>query len=176
MQPYASFLSVGEHGHTQMEYFTLARVIHVIAVILWIGGVSMVTTVLIPAIRKMKSKDEQISTFETIEGKFALQAKVTTLLTGLSGFYMLYELNAWDRYLDYRFWWLHAMTLVWMVFSLILYVLEPFVLHKLFHTYANENPEKTFSIMHRLHWVLLIISLVTTAGAVAGSHGWFWVK
>ncbi len=77
-----------------MDYLTLARVIHVIAVILWIGGVAMVTTVLIPAIKKLKSKDEQIKTFEMIEGKFATQAKVTTLLTGLTGFYMLYELNA----------------------------------------------------------------------------------
>jgi len=59
-----------------MEYFTLARVIHVIAVILWIGGVSMVTTALIPAIKKMKSKEEQIKTFETIEGKFAIRQKL----------------------------------------------------------------------------------------------------
>lgn len=159
-----------------MEYFTLARVIHVIAVILWIGGVSMVTTVLIPAIKKIKSKEEQIKTFEAIEGKFAIQAKVTTVLTGLSGFYMLYEMNAWNRYLDFRFWWVHAMTLVWIIFTLILFVLEPFILHKVFEKYANKNPEKTFSIMHRLHWVLLILSLITTAGAVAGSHGWFWTK
>ena len=123
-----------------MEYFTLARVIHVIAVILWIGGVSMVTTVLIPVIKKMKSKEEQIGTFEAIEGKFALQAKVTTLLTGLSGFYMLYELNALNRYLDYRFWWIHAMTLVWIIFSLILFVIEPFILHKIFKKYAENNP------------------------------------
>ncbi|GAL77525.1 hypothetical protein JCM19274_5238 [Algibacter lectus] len=43
-----------------METFTLARVIHVIAVILWIGGVSMVTTVIIPAVKKLKSKEDQI--------------------------------------------------------------------------------------------------------------------
>lgn len=159
-----------------MEYFTLARVIHVLAVILWIGGVAMVTTVLIPAIKKMTSKEDQIKTFETIEGKFAIQAKITTLLTGLSGFYMLYDMDAWNRYLDYRFWWLHAMTLVWILFTLILFILEPFVLHKLFKKYAQDNPEKTFKIMHNLHWVLLILSLITTAGAVAGSHGWFWVK
>lgn len=159
-----------------MEYLTLARVVHIIAVILWIGGVSMVTTVLIPAIKKMKSKEEQIKTFETIEGKFAIQAKVTTFLTGLSGFYMLYELNAWNRYFIYRFWWIHAMTLVWVIFTLILFVLEPFILHRVFKKYADKNPEKTFGIMHRLHWVLLIISLITTAGAVAGSHGWFWIK
>lgn len=89
---------------------------------------------------------------------------------------MLYEMNAWSRYLDYRFWWLHSMTLVWIIFSLILYILEPYILHKVFAKYANKAPDKTFRIMHQLHWVLLVISLITTAGAVAGSHGWFWVK
>ena len=156
-----------------MEYFTLARVVHVLAVVLWIGGVAMVTTVIIPAVKRMKSKEEQIETFETIEGRFALQAKTTTLLTGLSGFYMVYYLNAWDRYLDYRFWWVHAMTLVWIIFTLVLYVLEPLVLHRLFKKYAMENSGKTFDIMHKAHWFLLILSLVTTAGAVAGSHGWY---
>lgn len=159
-----------------MEYFTLARVIHVLAVILWIGGVAMVTTVIIPAIKKMKSKEEQIETFEKIEGRFAFQAKITTLLTGLSGFYMLYLLNAWDRYFDYKFWWLHAMTLVWVIFTVVLYILEPLVLKRLFKKYAMQNPGKTFNFMHKAHWVLLILSLITTAGAVAGSHGWFLIK
>jgi len=67
-----------------MESYTLARVIHVVAVILWIGGVAMVTTVIIPAVKNLKSKEEQIKTFEQIEGRFALQAKITTLLTGLT--------------------------------------------------------------------------------------------
>ena len=159
-----------------METFSFARVIHVIAVILWIGGVAMVTTVLIPAIKKLKSKEEQIRTFEQIEGRFALHAKITTLITGLTGFYMIYELDAWDRYLDYRFWWIHAMTLIWILFSLILYVLEPLLLHKIFKRFAEQNPARTFSFLHRVHWILLLLSLLTTAGAVAGSHGWFWIK
>ncbi|MEE9364055.1 MAG: hypothetical protein V3U92_15760 [Cellulophaga sp.] len=159
-----------------MDYFTLARVIHILAIVLWIGGVAMVTTVIIPAVKKMKNKEERIATFEQIEGRFAFQAKITTLLTGLSGFYMVYTLNAWDRYFDYRFWWMHAMTLVWILFTLILYILEPLVLHKLFKKYAVKNPDKTFNFMHRAHWVLLILSLITTAGAVAGSHGWFFIK
>ena len=159
-----------------MEYLTLARVIHILAVILWIGGVAMVTTVLIPAIKRMKSKEEQIDTFEKIEGRFALQARITTLLTGLSGFYMLYEMDAWDRYLDYRFWWIHTMTLIWILFSMILYVLEPLVHHKRFKKRAEENPGETFNLIHRAHWVLLALSLLTSAGAVAGSHGWFWLN
>jgi uncharacterized membrane protein len=156
-----------------MDYFTFARVIHVLAVILWIGGVAMVTTVIIPAVKKMKSKEEQIDTFEKIEGRFAIQAKITTLLTGLSGFYMLYYLNAWDRYFDYRFWWIHAMTLVWIIFTLVLYIFEPLVLHKLFKKNVVEEPEKTFRFIHKAHWFLLILSLITTMGAVAGCHGWF---
>jgi uncharacterized membrane protein len=157
-----------------MEHLTLARVLHVLAVVLWIGGVAMVTTVIIPAIKRMKSKEEQIETFEKIEGRFALQAKITTLITGLTGFYMLYRLDAWDRYLDFKFWWIHAMTLVWIIFTLVLYVLEPLLLKRLFKKYALQNPEKTFNFIQRAHWVLLILSLVATAGAVAGSHGWFF--
>ncbi|MDB0037769.1 hypothetical protein N9F08_00225 [bacterium] len=160
----------------KFELFTLARVLHILAVVLWIGGVAMVTTVIIPAVKRIASKEDQIATFEQIEGRFAIQAKITTLITGLTGFYMLYELDGWDRYFDYRFWWIHAMTLVWIIFSLILYVLEPLLLHKLFKKYASENPSKTFKIIHRAHWILLIISLITTAGAVAGSHGWFIIK
>ncbi|MCP4460686.1 MAG: hypothetical protein GY816_22085 [Cytophagales bacterium] len=155
------------------EYYVFARVLHVAAVILWIGGVAMVTTVIIPAIKKLASGEDQIRTFEQIEGRFALQAKITTLVTGLTGFYMLYELDGWDRYLDYRFWWVHAMTLIWVIFTVVLYILEPFVLHKLFKKSAEKNPIKTFSFMHKLHWILLVLSLITTAGAVAGSHGWF---
>lgn len=155
-----------------MNDFTLARIIHVLAVIIWIGGVAMVTTVIIPAVKKMASKEDRISTFEKIEGRFAIQAKICTLLTAASGFYMLYVMDAWSRYLEYKYWWIHAMTLVWLLFSLILFILEPLVLHKLFRIKAQDKPEQTFKIIHIAHWVLLIISLITTAGAVAGSHGW----
>ncbi|MCK6639938.1 MAG: hypothetical protein L6Q81_07610 [Bacteroidia bacterium] len=157
-----------------MELFTLARVLHVLAVILWIGGVAMVTTVIIPSVKRLKSKEEQLETFERIEGRFALQAKITTLITGLSGFYMLWYLDAWDRYLQLSFWWIHAMTLIWIVFTLILYVFEPWLLHRIFREQVMRDPGKAFSVIHKLHWILLTLSLITTAGVVAGCHGWYW--
>ncbi|KAA3649665.1 MAG: hypothetical protein DWP98_06610 [Bacteroidetes bacterium] len=159
-----------------MEDYTIARVIHVLAVVMWIGGVSMVTTVLIPAIKKLKSKEEQIDTFEKIEGRFAFQAKITTLLTGLSGFYMLYVIDGWHRYFELQYWWLHAMTFVWIIFTLILFVFEPYFLHKIFRTYAEKNPAKTFSFMHKAHIILLTISFITIIGSVAGSHALFFIK
>lgn len=159
-----------------LEYYTLARVIHVLAVVLWIGGVGMVTTIIIPAVKRMNSKENKVDNFEKIEGRFALQAKITTLLTGISGFYMLYVLDAWSRYFELKYWWLHAMTILWVIFTLVLFVLEPLVLHKLFKKHAKSNHEKTFAIMHRAHWILFALSLITIAGAVAGSHGIFIIE
>ncbi|MDN6309259.1 MAG: hypothetical protein ACTHY4_03805 [Flavobacteriaceae bacterium] len=159
-----------------MENLTLARLLHIIVVMLWIGGVAMVTTVIIPAAKAIRSPEERITFFRKIESRFSIQAKITTLITGLTGFYMLYEMNAWDRYLDYHFWWLHAMTFVWLLFTVLLYVLEPLILEKLLNKYAIKESQKTFQILHNVHWGLLILSLITIAGAVAGSHGWFIFK
>ncbi|MGB0390799.1 MAG: hypothetical protein ACPGRC_07220 [Salibacteraceae bacterium] len=159
-----------------MNHFTIARVIHILAIVVWIGGVAMVTTVIIPAVKRMKSKTDKVNTFEELEGRFSFQAKITTLLTAISGFYMIYELDAWNRYFDLKYWWFWAMTIVWLLFTLVLFVLEPFILHKLYKKYANNNPETTFEFIHKFHIILLSISLITIAGAMAGSHGLFFVK
>lgn len=159
----------------EFEYFVFARVLHVLAVVLWIGGVAMVTTVILPSVKRMKSKEEPLATFEIIEGRFALQAKITTMVTGVSGFYMIDVLDAWGRYLEVKYWWIHAMTLVWILFTMVLFVLEPLVLHKYFKKYGEQHPERMFQIIHRFHWVLFTLSLITVAGAVAGGHGWFWL-
>jgi uncharacterized membrane protein len=134
--------------------------------------VAFVTTVLIPSLIKNTNSDERLELFENLEGRFALQAKIVTLITGLSGFYMLEFLNAWDRYWSLNFWWMHLMTFVWAVFTLVLFVLEPLVLHKWFKQQAHKNSEKTFVWLHRMHKVLLTLSLIAVLGAVAGSHGY----
>ena len=103
-----------------MEYYTLARVIHVIAIVIWIGGVAMVTSVLLPSIKRFKSAEEQIKFFELVENRFARQAKITTVLTVLSGVYMLWVTDGWNRFLDVSHWWLWAMTFIWFVFTMVL--------------------------------------------------------
>ena len=155
-----------------MNEFVFARVLHVLGVVLWIGGVAMVTTVLLPAVTQMKSAAERVEFFEHIERRFATQARYTTLLVGLSGFYMVHLLDAWSRFAELRFWWMHAMVLVWLIFTLMLFVLEPLVLQRQLKQRAQHHPEKTFALIQRMHWLLLSLSLIAVAGAVAGSHGW----
>jgi uncharacterized membrane protein len=155
-----------------MNEFALARVLHVLGVVLWIGGVAMVTVVLFPAMAQMKSASDRTEFFGCIESRFAPQARLTTLLVGLSGFYMVHILDAWNRFTELRFWWMHAMVLVWMIFTLMLFVVEPLVRRRQATKTSQRDPAKAFAQAQRMHWILLSVSLVTIAGAVAGSHGW----
>jgi uncharacterized membrane protein len=152
--------------------FVLARALHIVAVVMWIGGVAFVTTVLIPSLRTLNCDENPLQLFEHLEGRFALQAKVATLLTGLSGFWMLNYLSAWSRYLDFQFWWLHLMTAIWFIFTLVLFVLEPLFLHKLFHRLAEQDNDAAFKKLQIMHRVLLSLSLLAVATAVAGGHGY----
>lgn len=154
-----------------MDELTVARAIHVVGVVLWIGGVAFVTTVLLPGIRRMKDPQQRVSFFERIENRFAWQARVTTLLVGVSGFYITTVLNLWSRFESATYWWMHAMVFVWIVFTLVLFVAEPLFLHRWFLARATEKPESTFLLIQRMHWILLTISTLTVLGAVAGSHG-----
>jgi len=46
-----------------MDDVTIARAIHVVFVVLWIGDVGFVTTVLLPAIRSLKAPGERMAIF-----------------------------------------------------------------------------------------------------------------
>ncbi|TPH13343.1 hypothetical protein [Litorilituus lipolyticus] len=153
------------------DWFIIARAVHVLSVVMWIGGVAFITTVLLPAMLKHIKNEQRFTLFEQLEHSFSWQAKLTTIAAGVSGFYMLYFLNAWHRYLYVEFWWLHLMTIIWLIFSIVLFVLEPLFLHKWFENQAKTNSKQTFITILRMHRVLLFLSLLAVAGAVLGSHG-----
>lgn len=155
-----------------MDGWIMMRVLHVLGVVLWIGGVAMVTTVLLPAVHRLKTPEERVDFFEKIERGFAIQSRVTTLIVGASGFSLVYQFDLWQRFTRAGYWWMHSMVAVWALFTLMLFVLEPLFLHRWFAGRAQRAPESTFLLVTRLHWVLLALSLITVAGAVAGSHGY----
>lgn len=155
-----------------MSAIVFARIVHVLSVVLWIGGVAFVTSVLIPAIRRHPSESERAELFERFEARFALQARVTTVCAGASGFYLLHAMDAWGRYLDPGFWWVHLMTVVWLAFTIVLFVLEPLVLHRFFLEQARKDSDRAFRFLQRMHWVLLTLSLIAIVGAVGGTRGY----
>ena len=149
-----------------------ARALHVLFVVIWIGGVSMVTTVVLPALRRGDLGPNRLEAFKAFEGRFVWQARVAILLVGLTGFYMTWRLDLWYRFGTAAFWWMHAMVCLWLLFAVLLFVAEPLIIHRRFRHWATVQPETAFARLHRGHWVLLVLSLITVGAAVAGSQGW----
>src|SRR6185312_17220845 len=131
----------------------------------------MVTMVLLPAIRWGDLGPNRLQVFEAIERRFAWHARLATIVVGLTGFYMTQRLELWDRFRSGGFWWMHAMVCLWLLFTVVLFVAEPLVLHRWFHTRATAAPDAAFALLHRAHWLLLGLSVITLLGAVAGSQG-----
>ena len=61
------------------------------------------------------------------------------------------------------------MVAVWTAFALMLFVLEPLVLHRVLDD--SRRPDLAFRRVVFLHWMLLGAGLLAAAGAVAGAHG-----
>lgn len=155
----------------RLSPFTLARVLHVLGVVVWIGGVAFVTAVLLPALRSIDDLELRAGMFERLEGRFAWIARGAVLLVGISGLYMIVAFDLWDRFSQPSYWWMHAMVGVWLIFALMLFIAEPLFLHRRFAKLLRDRPNETLSLIQRAHWLLLGLSLVTIVGAVAGVHG-----
>jgi uncharacterized membrane protein len=153
------------------DVLTLARAIHVLAIVHWIGGVCAVTTIVLPHARRLGDAGAALDAFESFERRFANQARVSILLAGLSGLYMLYALDAWDRLRDPAFWWLHLMIVVWLAFAVMIYVLEPLFAHERFRARALIDPERAFALAVRLHAIALAVSATAIVAGVLGAHG-----
>jgi uncharacterized membrane protein len=54
-----------------VDEVVIARALHVLFVVIWIGGVSMATTVALPAVRRGDLGANWLSAFQAIEHRFA---------------------------------------------------------------------------------------------------------
>lgn len=154
-----------------MDDVAIARALHVLAVVIWIGGVAMVTTVILPIVRRHDPAAKRLALLKAVERRFVWQARVATLLAAASGFYMVDRLDLWDRFRSVQFWWMHAMVLLWLIFSLILFVGEPLIARSRRALAAQPDPDARLFRMQVLHWTLLTASVITVLAAVAGSQG-----
>jgi uncharacterized membrane protein len=154
-----------------LDDFALARAIHILALVHWIGGLSAVTTIILPRARALPDAKDAVAAFEAFERRFAQQVRVSILLVGLSGFYMILKLDGWDRFGRLSFWWLDLMVAVWVLFALMVYILEPLVIHRLFHDFAFRDKHRAFALATRLHVVALCVSAFAVTAGVLGALG-----
>lgn len=136
--------------------------LHVLGVVWWIGGVAMVTATLLPIFNRLPA-DARIARIKELESRFANQARVAVLVVGITGFWMYALLPGAITHT----WWVGLMLLVWVLFTLMLFIAEPLRLPaKLGVIYS---PRKFLAI----HAVLLVLALAAIVGGVIGSRGGF---
>src|SRR5262245_34123873 len=154
-----------------IDDLALARAIHVLALVHWLGGVAVVTTIVLPRAHALLDAHEAVAAFEAFEQRFASQVRISILLAGLSGAYMLAKIGAWNSLQHASFWWLHLMIAVWILFAVVVYVLEPLVLHRLFHEFALRTKDRTCAVAIGLHAIALILAALALSAGVIGAHG-----
>lgn len=142
-----------------IDWGIVARAVHVLAVVVWIGGVWLVTTVLLPGLTQKPPQDWGRE-FEAIEHRFAPQARIAVLLVLLSGLYILYQYDLWDRFADDSFWWMHMMFGVWLLFAALLFV-EPLFIGRRIRQRFTTSSQATLTRMLWMHRVLLALSMAT---------------
>ena len=81
------------------------------------------------------------------------------------------KLDAWNWFAQASFWWLHLMVAVWFLFAVMIYVLEPLAIHRLFHDYALRNKDRAFALATRIHAAALAVSGLAIGAGVLGAHG-----
>jgi uncharacterized membrane protein len=153
------------------DTLAVARIFHVLGVVIWIGGMAFVTLVVLPVAARLSSAEERAQMFERLERRFAWIARGAVLIVGVSGAVMASGYGLWSQFGQASGWWLDEMAGWWLAFFVILFVAEPLFLHRRFSRTLRQGPNRALKFLTRAHWVLLLVSLFVVAAAVAGVHG-----
>lgn len=148
-----------------MDDHILARALHVFGVIHWIGGLAFVSLVVLPLCRTETGGGSAL--FQAVERRFSTQVRASVPLVGATGFWMVWRLELWARFTDSDYWWMGAMLGLWLLFMLLLFVIEPLIARR-------PEPDDRKGVVRRLllaHRVLFAAAAATALAAVAGSHG-----
>jgi uncharacterized membrane protein len=153
-----------------IDDIAVARAIHLLGLVHWIGGVTAVTTIVLPRARAIADAKQAIEAFEAFEARFAAQARISILLVGLSGAYMLMKLQAWAMLAQRSGWWLDLMIAVWLLFAAMVYVIEPLFHHRL-RDAALRDKDRAFAVATAFHVIALTAAAVAIACGVLGTAG-----
>jgi uncharacterized membrane protein len=144
--------------------------VHVLGVVVWIGGVAFVTMIVFPMITRMEDSFEKVLFFQGIEHRFAGIAKSAVVVVGLTGGWLLYITGEWRILFSVAGIGPTLMLIVWMFYLFVL-LFEGRIFKMIFKGSAQQDSVKIFSLLARFHWVVLGLSLLTIGVGVWAGHG-----
>ena len=144
--------------------------VHVVTILLWIGGVAFVTLIIFPIIATTGDSLEQVLLFQRVEHRFARHARIYIALSGITGFWLLHLYNM-DRILFTRQTIGVSIMLFAWVFYLLVLLFEKRIFAKIFGKPDRFDSAKVFRFLAAFHWVVLGISLLAVFAGVWQGHG-----
>jgi len=149
---------------------SILTAVHVLGVVVWIGGVAFVTMIVFPMITRMENSLEKVLFFQGMEHRFARIAKSSVVVVGLTGGWLLYVTGEWHILFSIAGMGPTLMLIVW-TFYLFVLLFEGKIFKMIFGGKAQQDTDKVFSLLSRFHWVVLGLSLLTVGVGVWTGHG-----
>lgn len=144
--------------------------IHVVTVVLWIGGVSFVTIVIFPMLLETGDSLEKVLMFQRVETVFARQARYYAWIAGITGFLLLYLKGMETLLFTKQTIGVSIMLVAWIFYTLVL-TFEKRIFKTIFSDSSKYDATKIFRLLARFHWVILIVSLGAVFFGVWAGHG-----
>jgi len=144
---------------------TFLLIIHVIGVIIWIGGVSFVTLVIFPMMYRTEGSLEKALLFQGVEHRFAGIVRWLIGIVGATGLYILYAEYGFAILLETRGIGILIMLIAWLLYTTIL-LSERKIFGKIFADPERIDMNKALRTINLMHWFLLLISFSAVAAGI----------
>jgi uncharacterized membrane protein len=151
-------------------FLAILLIIHVIGVIIWIGGVAFVTMVIFPMMYQTEGSLEKALLFQRVEHRFAGMVWWLIAIVGVTGFWLLYAKYGFGILAQQQGIGILIMIFAWTLYTVIL-LSERKIFGKIFADPEKIDMNNALRIINGMHWALLVISFSAVAGGVWFGHG-----
>ena len=148
---------------------TLLLIIHVIGVIIWIGGVAFVTMVIFPMMYRTEGSLEKALLFQGVEHRFAGIVRWLIAIVGATGVYLLAARYGLGILAETRGIGILIMIFAWTFYTTVI-LSEKKLFSRIFADPAKIDMDKALRTINTMHWVLLTVSFAAVAGGVWFAH------
>lgn len=144
-----------------MEYLVY---LHILSVVIWIGGVAFVTAIIFPVLTRMEDSMVKVSFFMGFEKRFQFLAKILVIIVGFTGIILFLQRGGFSSLnleetllLGYKFF-------IWLFYFILLFGAEKRLMSILV---SHDTPiEKAFKRLSLFHWFVLILSLLAIVSGI----------
>ena len=150
-------------------FLTILLIIHVIGVIIWIGGVAFVTMVIFPMMYRTEGSLEKALLFQGVEHRFSAIVRWLIVIVGGTGFTLLSAKYGFSILSTQRGLGILIMLFAWAFYT-VLILSEKKIFGKLFADPGKIDMDKALKMINVMHWVLLTISFSAVAGGIWFTH------